>query len=160
MTEQKLEKIVLDKLQSALEAKGIVNLQYMGVWQKVDDGDVKALEDGRKVGSVVVKVLPRTYDTPTIPDGQFSIQLSLTMRAEEDETGKGYMDATSVISSITHKWQKSYSDYATDFALENEFQPTGFNLESGDVGLDKENCVWTFQQTFTLYGIINFNNEE
>lgn len=145
MTEQKIEKIVMDKISTALETAEISGIQIMGAWQKVDDGDVKALQDGTKVGAVVVKVFPRTYDTPTIPDGQFNVQISLTMRADEDETGKGYLDVTDVISSVTHKWQKSYDEYATDFAIADEFQPTGFNLDSGDVGLDKENCVWTFQ---------------
>lgn len=156
MTEQKIEKIVIDKLESALSAEGISSLQFIGTWQPTDEGEVKALEDGTKIGAIAVKVLPRVYDTPTIPDGQFSVQITLTMRAEVDVTGKSYLDVTDIISSVTHKWQKSYSDYATDFNIEDEFQPTGFNLDSGDVGIDKENCVWTFQQTFTLYGIINF----
>ena len=156
MTEQKIEKIVIDKISTALETAGISGIQFMGVWQDVDEGDVKALEDGTKFGAVIVKVFPRTYETPTIADGQFNVQISLTMRADVDITGKGYKDVTSIISSITHKWQKSYGEYATDFAIENEFQPTGYNLDSGDVGLDKENCVWNFTQSFTLYGIIDF----
>ena len=156
MTEQKIEKIVIDKISTALETAEISGIQFLGAWQSVDDGDVKALEDGTKIGAVVVKVFPRSYDTPTVADGQFNVQISLTMRADVDITGKGYLDVTDVISSITHKWQKSYSEYATDFAIEDEFQPTGYNLDSGDVGLDKENCVWNFTQSFTLYGIINF----
>lgn len=156
MTEQKIEKIVIDKISTALETAGISGIQFMGVWQDVDEGDVKALEDGTKFGAVIVKVFPRTYETPTIADGQFNVQISLTMRADVDITGKGYKDVTSIISSITHRWQKSYGEYATDFAIENEFQPTGYNLDSGDVGLDKENCVWNFTQSFTLYGIIDF----
>lgn len=156
MTEQKIEKIVIDKISTALETAGISGIQFMGVWQDADEGDVKALEDGTKVGAVIVKVFPRTYETPTIADGQFNVQISLTMRADVDITGKGYKDVTSIISSITHKWQKSYGEYATDFAIENEFQPTGYNLDSGDVGLDKENCVWNFTQSFSLYGIIDF----
>lgn len=156
LTEQKIEKIVIDKLESALSAEDITSLQFIGAWQPSEEYDVKALEDGRKAGVVAVKVAPRSYDTPTIPDGQFNVQITLTMRAEADATGRSYLNATDVISSVTHKWQKSYGDYATDFAIEDEFQPTGYNLDSGDVGLDKENCVWTFQQNFTLYGIINF----
>lgn len=154
MTEQKIEKIVLDKLESALSAEGIDGLQFIGTWQPSEEGEVKALEDGTKIGAVAVKVLPRVYDTPTIPDGQFQVQMTLTMRAEIDNTGKTYLDVTDVMSSVTHKWQKSYSEYAQDFMIQNEFQPTGFNLDSGDVGIDKENCVWSFSQAFTLYGII------
>lgn len=73
MTEQKIEKIVLDKLEAALSAEGITSLQFIGAWQPTEDGDVKALEDGQKAGVVAVKVTPRSYDTPTIPDGQFGV---------------------------------------------------------------------------------------
>jgi len=59
------------------------------------------------------------------------------------------------VSNILHTWQKSYQAYSTDFQIEDEFQPTGFNLESGDVGLDKEACIWQYTQTFNLYGIIS-----
>ena len=103
MTEQKIEKIVMDKLEAALSAEGIFDLQFIGAWQPAEEGDVKALEDGRKTGAVAVKVSPRSYDTPTIPDGQFGVQISLTMRAEADKTGKNYLDVTDIISSVTHK---------------------------------------------------------
>ncbi len=73
MTEQKIEKIVMDKFQSALSASGIDDIQIMGAWQKSDGGEIKGLEDGTKAGVIVVKVLPRSYETPTIPDGQFTV---------------------------------------------------------------------------------------
>lgn len=78
------------------------------------------------------------------------------MRADVDSTGTDYLDVTEIVSTVTHKWQKSFGDYATDFTIESEFQPTGYNLESGDVGLDRESATWTFAQSFTLYGIISF----
>lgn len=154
MTEQKIEKIVLDRLQDALSAVAGDELQFIGAWQPADEGDIKSLEDGTKVGVVAVKALPRIYDTPTIPDGQIQVQISLTMRADVDSDGKTYLDVTDALQKVTHRWQKSYANYAEDFAISDEFQPTGFNIDSGDVGLDKENCVWTFSQSFTLYGII------
>lgn len=154
MTEQKIEKIVIDKFESALSAVGGEMLQFIGAWQPAEEGEVKALEDGTKLGAVAVKVLPRIYDTPTIPDGQIQVQVSLTMRADVDVNGKSYLDVTEALQSVTHRWQKSYSNYAQDFEIDDEFQPTGFNIDSGDVGIDKENCVWTFSQAFTLYGII------
>ena len=76
------------------------------------------------------------------------------MRADVDCGGNTYFDVTDALQQVTHRWQKSYTNYAEDFAINDEFQPTGFNIDSGDVGLDKENCVWTFNQSFTLYGII------
>ena len=155
MTEQKIEKIVLDKFDAAFQEAGINNIQLIGAWQPAQDGDLKAIEEGTKTGMLGVKVYPRTYDTPTIPDGVFNVDISLTIRAEVDNKGVDYLATTELVSNILHAWQKSYAAYATDFNIENEFQPTGFNLESSDVGLDKENCVWQYNQSFKLYGIIN-----
>ena len=155
MTEQKIEKIILDKFEAAFQTAGIDNIQLIGAWQPSSDGDIKALEEGTKTGVLGVKVYPRTYETPTIPDGTFQVDISLTVRAEVDSTGQDYLKITEVVSNVLHAWQKAYINYATDFAIDGEFNPTGFNIESSDVGLDKENCVWQFSQSFNLYGIIN-----
>ena len=45
-----------------------------------------------------------------------------------------------------------------DFNLENAFTVTGFNLTGGDCGLDRENCIWQFQQGFSIYGIVEKDN--
>lgn len=155
MTEQKIEKIILDKFNAAFESANVDGYQLIGAWQAVDDGQVKAVEEGRSKIILGVKVYPRSYETPTIPDGQFQVDISLTVRAEVDSTGQDYLATTQLVSDILHAWQKSYQAYSTDFRIEDEFQPTGFNLESGDVGLDKEACIWQYTQTFNLYGIIN-----
>jgi hypothetical protein len=41
-----------------------------------------------------------------------------------------------------------------DFHVEGEFNPSGFSMSGGDIGLDKDVCSWTFTQTFDLYGVI------
>lgn len=155
MTEQKIEKIVIDKFKTAFETANINDIQLIGVWSSVSDGELKSFEEAQSTGILGVKVYPRTYETPTIPDGTFQIDIALTIRAEVDSTGKDYFAATQVVSDVLHAWQKSYDAYSTDFAIENEFQPTGFNLESGDVGLNKEDCVWQYSCSFNLYGIIS-----
>ena len=153
MTEQKIEKIVLDKLEAALSSSAD-SLQFVGAWQPADEDCIKALEIGTKEGIVSVKAMPRIYDTPTIPDGQIQVQVALTMRADSDAGGRNYLDDTETMERVIHAWQKSYDAYASDFTISGEFSPTGFSIDSGDVGLDKENCVWQFSQAFTLYGII------
>ena len=127
----------------------------MGAWTPSPNDGLKALEDGTKTGVLGVKVYPRTYETPTIPDGIFQVDVSLTVRADADKGGTDYLAITDAVSKVVHSWQKSYDSYVTDFAIEDEFRPTGFNIDSSDVGLDKENCVWQYSQTFNLYGIIN-----
>ncbi len=155
MTEQKIEKIILDKFNDAFATSNVNGYQLIGAWQAVEDGQVKAIEEGTSKIILGVKVYPRSYETPTIPDGQFQVDISLTVRAEVDSTGQDYLEVTQIVSNILHTWQKSYQAYSTDFQIEDEFQPTGFNLESGDVGLDKEACIWQYTQTFNLYGIIS-----
>lgn len=155
MTEQKIEKIVLDKFDAALKAAEIDGIQLIGVWQAADEGQLKAFEETTSTGVLGVKVYPRTYETPTIPDGAFQVDVALTIRAEVDSTGQDYMKATSVVADVLHNWQKDYGAYANDFTIEEEFQPTGFNLESGDVGLNKEDCIWQYSCTFNIYGIIS-----
>ena len=154
MTEQKIEKIVIDKFKSAFEEHDMNDVQLVGTWQVAEEGSIKAFEDKAATGILAVKVYPRTYETPTIPDGQFQVDISLIVRADMDTTGQGYLAMTQIVSDILHSWQKSYASYSQDFMIEDEFQPTGFNLESGDVGLDKEARIWQYTHTFNLYGII------
>ena len=154
MTEQKIEKIIIDSISAALSAAQIDGLQIIGAWQVADDGDIKALEDGSKRGVITVKVMPCTYDTPTIPDGQMAAQISLAMRADMDGDGKGYLDVTEVLSGLIHSWQKSFDTYAAAFEISGEFTPTGFQITDGGCGIDRESCVWEYSQTLDIIGII------
>ena len=155
MTEQKIEKKVLDKVEAAFEAAGIAGIQFVGAWQPATTGKIKGLEESGCAGVLGVKVFPRTYETPTIPDGSFRVDVALTVRAEVDSDGKDYLQMSEVLANVIHSWQKQYSNYATDFEIDGEFCPTGFVIDNSDVGLDRENCVWQYSQSFTLYGIIN-----
>ena len=155
MTEQKIEQIVLNKFKAAFQAAQVDGVQFVGVWTPASDGQLKAFEDARAAGVLGVMVFPRPYATPTIPDAMFQVDVALTVRAEVDDAGQDYMKATEVVSQVLNAWQKAYQNYAEDFAIEDEFRPTGFNIESGDVGLSKEDCVWQYSATFNIYGITN-----
>jgi hypothetical protein len=76
------------------------------------------------------------------------------MRAEIDYTGKLLLDVSNAVSSLMHKWQKRFNDYESAFIIDDKFQPTGFKLDGGDVGLDETKTVWTYAQSFTIQGII------
>jgi len=153
MTEQKIEALMMQHLQSAMSGLEGVALQFIGAWQPAQD--VKALESSGADGFVTVKCMPRTYETPTIPDGSFQVIVALSMRADVDSNGTNYLAVTDAISSCLHTWQKSYTDYATAFAIAGEFEPTGYNIESGDCGLDADKCIWTYTATVNLFGIIS-----
>ena len=152
MTEQKIEALMIGHLQTATSGLDGISLQFIGAWQPVSG--VKALETGNVDGVVAVKCMPRTYETPTIPDGSFQIIVSLSVRADADSGGHDYLDVTDAISTCLHTWQKSFEAYAQAFAVSGEFSPTGYNIESGDCGLDADRAVWTYSATVNLYGII------
>lgn len=115
---------------------------------------MKGLEDRLSDGVVGVKVSPRTYETPTVPDGQFAVDLTLTIRSDVDADGQLYLEATQAVSQMIHNWQKCQARVEADFSLGGEFVPTGFQITDGDCGLDRENVIWQYSQSFALYGII------
>ena len=152
MTEQTIESKMIEHLQTATSGLDGVSLQYIGTWQTAQS--VKALEQSDADGIIAVKCMPRTYATPTIPDGSFQVIVSLSMRADADANGTQYLAVTDAVSSCIHRWQKSFNDYSTAFAIADEFQPTGYNIESGDCGLDADKCIWTYETSVNLYGVI------
>ena len=149
MIEADLEKIIIDNFKNVLKD---YDTQIYGTWQATDIENKSEEEDG--VESVLtVKALPRSYDTPTVPYASMSFQIALVVRSDVDFNGKDYIGITELVSKKMQEWQKSYSAYRDDFTTEN-FEPTGFQLDGGDCGIDKTNYVWTYVQNFTLYGII------
>ena len=157
MTEQKIEKIMIDELSASLATANLSSIQYIGAWQTTNEDGLKAYENGKATGILGVKVYPRQYETPTIPDGMFQIDVSLTMRADIDKTGADWLSATEAISQRMHLWQRSYQDYAPVFTVPGEFEPTGYNLAGGDCGLDRGSGTWQYSQTVNLYGIISYS---
>ena len=137
-----------------MSAAQIGRIRIVGNWQPSQEGMIKGLEDGSDVGIVTVKVMPRQYETPTIPDGSMQVEVTLVMRSDADPTGQSYLTVTDVVQSVMHEWQKCFEKYQSDFAIEGKFVPTGIRLDGGDCGLDKENAIWTFAQSFTAFGII------
>ena len=154
MTEQKLEKIVIDKIAAAFDTAGLESYQMIGSWQIANDEELKAYESSQAQNVVCVKVMPRQYDTPTVPYAMFSVQLNVLTRAEMDVQGANWFGATEIVQDILQKWQQKYSNIETDFTIADEFKPCGFNIAGGDLGIDKENCIWQFTQSFDLYGVI------
>lgn len=152
MIEKELEDIIIDKLTTNLSA--YPNIKIIGAWQTADEGEVKGLDDDESEGIVAVKVNPRQYETPTIPDAEVGANVTLVVRADVDKTGINYLDVTDIISSTLHEYQKSFFDYHEEFKIDDKFEPTGFRLDGGDCGMDRENCTWTYNQQFTLIGII------
>ena len=116
----------------------------MGSWQIADPEQLKAFEDSQAANVVCVKVMPRQYDTPTIPYADFSVQVNVLTRAEVDAKGESWFAATEIVQNVLQRWQSDFGAMETDFEIEDEFTPSGFAISGGDTGIDKENCIWQF----------------
>lgn len=155
MTEQKIEKAIIDKLSAALSAANIDDVQIMGAWQPatVDAAMPKGLEKLSRRGILSVKAAPRSYEMYTGADGSIAVTITLNVRAETDANGVDYLAITNAIAAVLHSWNTSYSTGAADFNIADEFLFSGFRLDGGDCGLDVDNTLWTWQQNCTIQGI-------
>lgn len=154
MIEQKIEKIIVDAVKATLSAANVSGIQVVGAWQPAALGEIKAVSDKSARGMMTVKVAPRSHDTFTIVEASFTVSVILSVRAEMDASGIGYLEVTDAVAGVIYPWQKRFSNYADAFAVAGEFDPTGFRLDGGDCGLDVGSGVWTWRQDFTIQGII------
>lgn len=151
-------------IESDIEAKviGVLNglfndyedIQIVGCWKTGDDDNIKGEED-TNLCVIGVKTSPRAYETPTIPYASMTTTISMAVRADVDFNGINYLEITSRISDALQRWQNNFHEAEDAFKIPDKFDFTGFQLDGGDCGMDNINCVWQFQQSFTIYGIIN-----
>ena len=66
MIEQILEAKIAGVLEYELSALHL-GIQVMGAWQPTSNDEIKSAEDGSSTGYLTIRMLPRSYDTPTIP---------------------------------------------------------------------------------------------
>lgn len=123
MLEQKLEKIIIDKIRENFSAHEINDCKIFGAWQ--DDELIKSEEDCSAI-VITVKALPRTYETPTVPDAQIEISVSMLVRSDVDFNGKTYLSVSEILSDVFQKWQKKFENPEADFNIDGEFLFTGY----------------------------------
>lgn len=151
MIEKEIEKIVIEKIKGEFTENEITDFKIFGCWQDADE--IKSEEDASAI-VLTVKAFPRTYETPTIPDAQIQVDVSLLVRSDVDFGGRTYVEVSEILSNIFQHWQRRFDVAENDFDIESKFDFTGFQMTSGDCGIDKENCVWTYSQSLTVYGVI------
>ena len=152
LIEAELEKTVIEKIRYRLETYGGIDI--IGAWSVVGEANNKGEEKLDDKNAIIsVKVLPRLYETPTIPHAEFQVQVNLVVRSEVDFGGKNYLDITAELSDIFQQWQNDFC-LLNELNIPNQFEITGFQLSGGDCGIDRDNCVWQFSQGFSIFGII------
>lgn len=151
--EQELEKRILNAIQDKLTENNITGIQLSGSLQ-TEENNIKAKENGSSTGYLIVKVNPRQYSSPTIPECEIPISVALTVRSDIDFDGKTYMDVFGVLISIFEQWQKCLSDVHTLFTIEDNFNVTGYQLNAGNCPLDANSKVWGYTHDMTIFGVI------
>lgn len=150
MVEQIVEKALCDSLAAMIT--GVYGVQVIGAWQRVGDGERKALEDGFARGYLSVKASPRSFDTYTSADGAIAVRLELNVRAERDTSGADYLDITRSIQNLLFRLHRSY-EVGKDLFDNDDFIFTGVRLDGGDCGQDRDRCTWTWIQNLTIQGV-------
>lgn len=150
MIEKDIEKKIIDKFQTLLNASNVEGIQLVGSLQIEQ---LKLLQECENTGYVIVKVSPRSYQTPTTPDCTIDVEVSLTVRADVDYTGKDYLELADILMNQYETWQKCMDDTHEDFTVD-AFDVTGFVLNEGKTSIDQTATIFQYNHNFTLYGIV------
>ena len=149
--EQEIEKRIVEAIGRALDGNGIHGIQVTGSLQT---GLIKAVEDGECSGLIVVKVKPRSYQTPTTPECQIPVSVVFTSRADVDYDGKSYIGVSGVLLDIFTQWQRCLDDVHSLFGIESRFDCTGYQLADGDTTVDPSGKTWGYTHDMSIYGVI------
>lgn len=150
MTEQKIEKLMVERFEEILEGTGI---QVIGTLQPTLLE--KAEEESSKMGVVVVKVSPREYETPTVPTCRMNCAISVSLRADKDFNGRTYLEVCDTIINELERFQKCLHDVHELYSIPDEFNVTGFLLGQGQTSIDQTNKTWNYIHNYTVYGILD-----
>ena len=153
MIEQLVEKRIMEKLDAALKAANVEGVEVVGAWQPSAAGTVKATESAA-LGYLTVKVNPREYDGYLTKGCALSCTVELDVRAESDANGASYLAITDALADVLFHWHDAVENVVADFSDIDGFDPVGFRLDGGEVGVDKTAAVWTYLHNFTLRGVI------
>lgn len=148
MTEAKLEALLCAKI-SALELDG---LAVISTWGTADQGKVAAALEDPSAIVVETNMLPRAYDTFTIPYAAISGSVRLSVSPANDPTRSRFLAASDSIMALFAGWQKSISTVVSDFSISSEFTPVGFRLAGGET--DMEGDEWALTISFVIQGVV------
>lgn len=153
MIEADLENKLKTKIAAVFEAAGITDIQIIG---SLDVAEIKSAEEDGRTGCLAVKMQPRSYPSPTVPECTVNAALALTVRADVDYGGHKYLEIMDTLMNQFQKWQQCLDEAHEDFTTPG-FEMTGFVLNDGSTAIDRSAVIFQYSHSFTLYGIINNN---
>lgn len=105
MIEQKVEKKLVERFTELLSG---FDIQIYGTLQP--SIFLKGEQEQDMAGTLVVKVSPREYETPTVPTCQLSCAVALDLRADIDYSGRTYLEVCDIILGELEQLQKCLAD--------------------------------------------------
>ncbi len=155
LIEAEIEKIFVEKFQKALER---YNIQVVGSWdiKRLTDENVKGEEEANVNGVLAVKISPRQYATPTVPDTTINGAISLSVRADVDWSGEMYLGVVAEIMTELEKLQECYCSTHSEYSIpELGYCVTGFQLGQGDSSVNPTSKIFGYTHNFTMFGVIH-----
>lgn len=155
LLEAEIEKIFVGRFKKMLEP---FNIQVAGSWdvKNLTDGQSKGEEEPDVNGVLVVKISPRQYATPTVPDCTINGALSLSVRGDVDWTGETYLGVVAEIMTELEKLQECYCSTHEEYSVpELGYCVTGFQLTQGDTSVNPTNQIFSFTSSFTIFGVLH-----
>lgn len=152
-----VEQEIESRLVSAFAAKfaeANLNIQVAGLLNNSDE--LKGAEKADVDGVMIVKAKPRAYSTPTNPECQIEVDVSVTLRADRDYNGKCFIDVFCLLIDMFQQWQRCLDDAHEMFTIENAFTCTGYVLNDGDTGTEVSGKTWNYTHGMTVYGVIEY----
>lgn len=116
---------------------------------------MRAEEDGKCDGYIVVKVNPRTYDISTTPCGTWRVELSLVVKSDVDYNGQTFDGVADQIINKVGEWQVDIYDLVDNIKFSG-FEPTGITITDSNVSTDREDCVFTMELGLNIQAVIGF----
>lgn len=153
IVEQEIESRLVTAFSAKLAEAGL-NVQVAGLL--TDSDALKGAEKAGVDGVMVVKARPRSYTTPTDPECQIEVSISLAFRADADCYGSRFMDAFGLLMDTFQQWQRCMDDAHEMFSVDGAFSCTGYVLNEGDTGMEPSGKTWSYTHSMTISGVIEF----
>lgn len=115
--------------------------------------NVDSGQEDSSIGTIIVHVNPRSYETPMVPECTLECEVVLVMRADADPDGSMYVDTVDKLLSKMERWQKCLDDTHEDFTVAG-FNVTGFRLGDGQTLISATDKTRMYRHSFQLYGIV------
>lgn len=148
-----IEKLLEDKIVSAIDSLGVEGLQVVGAWSKPEE------ETSKTYALLTVSVGPRSYSRYTVCEATFPVSLELIVSTAVDKNGDTFLAAATAVTNMLHVWNMNRHDEAkTALAVEDKLSIGGIKVEGGEPPIyDRDNACRAIGISFSVTGFVSHN---